>query len=222
MLFPLRRRGLFLTLTLFPALYVLLHLLFTLACSRPRLEVLKYTKRFSQRYAFATFLGPRAGEGPTVPTTETTLTLDADPYFTSIRLLTYQLLHAPKTRPRTGSPAIPFLVLTLPSVPEAQIATLAAEGATIIPIAPLDLPEIFRPQGHEHSRFRDVLAKLRVWQLTQYDRILCLDADTVVLEPLDGIFTDAELNSSMLLQSTEEDSAAVTQVTDLPPPIPST
>lgn len=43
------------------------------------------------------------------------------------------------------------------------------------------------------SRFRDVLSKLRLWQLTQYGK----DADTILLAPLDPIFTDPEISRPM-------------------------
>ena len=37
--------------------------------------------------------------------------------------------------------------------------------------------------------FRDCLVKLRIFQLTQYDRLVYLDADTIPLKSLDSLFT---------------------------------
>ena len=143
------------------------------------------------KYAYATFLGP-----PTIYQSESEADTDSDPYFTSVRLLTYQLLHSPTTRTGARTP-IPFLVLTLPSVPPSHLSTLAAAGATIIPIQPLDLPETFNQRLITHSRFRDVLSKLRLWQLTAYTKIVFLDADTILLSPLDSLFTDPDLSTPL-------------------------
>ena len=169
------------------------------------------SRKHAPKYAYATFLGPS-----TIPTTSPSgSTSDEDPYFTSVRLLNYQLLHSSRIRTRRR-PQIPFLVLTLPSVPASQISTLTAEGATIVPIQPLDLPPAFDQSTIKRSRFRDVLAKLRLWQLTQYDKILALDADTIILSPLDSIFDDPELSTPM--PTLQNDS----NVAGLKTPLPST
>ena len=94
--------------------------------------------------------------------------------------------------------------MTLPSVPTAQIQMLIDEGATVVPIDPLELPAPYQRPGHEHSRFRDVLSKLRVWELTTFERILVLDADTIVMKPLDGVFAEPELNALMPLGTANE------------------
>jgi alpha-N-acetylglucosamine transferase len=148
------------------------------------------SRRHHQKYAYATFLGPPAGPS------SSGLDPNTEPYFTSVRLLNYQVLHSPNTHTRLRPP-IPFLVLTLPSVPASQVATLVAEGATVVPVQPLDLPPTFEQSTIKRSRFRDVLAKLRLWQLTQYDKVLALDADTLILAPLDPIFDDPDLSTPM-------------------------
>jgi hypothetical protein len=104
-------------------------------------------------------------------------------YFTAARILTYQLLHAPETRSRIG---IPFLVLVTSSVPQLQRDRLAKDGATIIPVDSLHTDWVI-PQV---SRWADVMAKLRLWQLTQYSKILFLDADSIVNALMDDIFDD--------------------------------
>jgi alpha-N-acetylglucosamine transferase len=40
---------------------------------------------------------------------------------------------------------------------------------------------------HSSARWRDIMSKLRVWQLTEYSRILTLDG---LQNPLDGIFNE--------------------------------
>ncbi|OCL11244.1 glycosyltransferase family 8 protein, partial [Glonium stellatum] len=141
-----------------------------------------------EKYAYATFLGP-----PTVYESDSASGTDSDLYFTSIRLLTYQLLHSPATR-TAAQPPIPFLVLALPSVPASHLSTLAAAGATIIQIQPIHLPSTFNQPLTTPSRSRNALSKLRLWQMTAYTKLLFLDANTMLLSPLDALFTDAALS----------------------------
>jgi len=198
-------RRLYTSLVLACTLGILVYTLL-IFCSQRALST--SSRKHHQKYAYATFLGPPTGSSfGSDP--------DTEPYFTSVRLLNYQVLHAPNTHTRLPPP-IPFLVLTLPSVPALQLATLAAEGATIVPVQPLDLPPTFDQSAIKRSRFRDVLAKLRLWQLTQYDKILALDADTLILSPLDSIFDDPHLSAPM--PTLQNDSS----LTDLRTPLPST
>jgi hypothetical protein len=70
----------------------------------------------SSNYAIATFLSGG-------------LPYYTDAYLVSARILTYQLLHAPRTR---NSRPIPFLVLYTKAVSEAKKARLNEDGATIV------------------------------------------------------------------------------------------
>jgi alpha-N-acetylglucosamine transferase len=126
--------------------------------------------------AFATLLLPP-------DPSETNLT-EAERYFTSTRILNYQLQHSRSTRSQAK---VPFLVLTTPDVPEYQSRQLAHEGATIIPVPLVHVPDWIKPL---HSIWRSLMTKLRLFELTTYSRILFLDADTFVLHPMDGIFSD--------------------------------
>ncbi|KAB8267262.1 nucleotide-diphospho-sugar transferase [Aspergillus minisclerotigenes] len=125
-------------------------------------------------YAFATII---TGEGDT----ETEV---KDAYFTATRLLTYQLLYSPQTKSRSGH--IPFLVLVTKDVPQEQRDILTKEGATVIPAETLER-EWIHPKW---SRWIDVLAKLNLWRLTEFEKIAFMDADSIILHPLDDIFTD--------------------------------
>ncbi len=183
------------TCTFCTAAYLLLRTLF----SEYSLSISTSSRNSRDRYAYATFLSPRKRPSSSSPSRSTSYSdpdsnSDPNPYFTSVRLLTYQLLHDPRTRTRL-QPSIPFLVLTLPSVPVSQLSILVSEGATIVPIQPLNLPQTF--DQSIIPRFRDVPAKLRLWQLTQYDKILALDADSIILSPLDSIFADPDLSTPM-------------------------
>ncbi|KAE8329362.1 nucleotide-diphospho-sugar transferase [Aspergillus sergii] len=93
-----------------------------------------------------------------------------DAYFTATRLLTYQLLYSPQTKSRSGH--IPFLVLVTQDVPQEQRDILTKQGATIIPA------EILEREWIHHG-------------LTEFEKIAFMDADSIILRPLDDIFTDS-------------------------------
>ncbi|GAT23535.1 glucose N-acetyltransferase [Aspergillus luchuensis] len=125
------------------------------------------------KHAFATII---TGEGDT----ETDL---KDVYFTAARLLTYQLLYSPQTKSRSPTP---FVVLVTDDVPQDQRDTLERDGAIVVPAENLARDWI-HPKW---SRWSNVLAKLNLWRLTEYEKITFLDADTIIIQPLDDIFFD--------------------------------
>ncbi|KAF1997344.1 glycosyltransferase family 8 protein [Amniculicola lignicola CBS 123094] len=149
-------------------------------------------KKAKEKFAYATFLGPPTSRNASAATDAE---LQKDPYFISVRLLNHQILHATKTK--TKIKEAPFLVLVLPAVPRIWIEHLKKEGATVISIQPLDVPDAFDKDFIKNSRFRDVLSKLRLWELTDYDKILYLDADSFLLQNLDGLFTNKALSMPM-------------------------
>jgi alpha-N-acetylglucosamine transferase len=132
----------------------------------------------NSKYAFATFL---AGK-----------TDDADDgaagvnehYFIATRIMVYQLLHAQETRSRNES--IPVLVLVTDHVPEKKRERLRRDGAIVVPA------EYVRADWvkTDTSTWEDVMTKLRLWELTQFERICFLDGDTVLIQPLEGVFHD--------------------------------
>ncbi|QDS70842.1 hypothetical protein FKW77_005190 [Venturia effusa] len=126
--------------------------------------------------AYATFLSTRI----TDPNED-------DTYFTAARVLAYQLLHHESTKTNLG---IPFIVLVAPHVTDEKRKVLADEGATVIPVDLLepDTEENWIQPGEE--RFIDQFTKLRLWTLTQYERILYMDADMLLMKSLDGIWDE--------------------------------
>lgn len=112
--------------------------------------------------------------------------MDSDDYFLATRVLNYQLRHSPATRYR--DPHIPFLVLVTPDVAHNKRKLLAKEGVVIIPIENIVVDWISKGLGS--SSWGSVLAKLQLWTLTDYDRILCLDSDTLLITSLNGVFDD--------------------------------
>lgn len=105
-----------------------------------------------------------------------------------MRLLGYQLLHNPRTY--SGSNDIPFLVLVTPDVSEAQRQILMSDGAIILPVESLRRDWIHPKWG----RWSNVLAKLNLWRLEEYDKITFLDADSILLSPIHDIFEQPTTN----------------------------
>ncbi|KAF1961210.1 nucleotide-diphospho-sugar transferase, partial [Byssothecium circinans] len=109
--------------------------------------------------------------------------LSADNYFISARILVWQLLHSPKTRSRRP---IDVVVLVTPSVSESRRKVLEADGAIIHPV-----DFLHKAWGDfRETRWLDILAKLRAWEMTQYSRVLMLDTDTILREPIESIFEE--------------------------------
>ena len=128
-------------------------------------------------YAFVTLLAPN----PKLD--NKTVTDDEDEYFVGTRVLAYQLLHAPKTGTNTS---IPFVVLATPDVPESKLERLRNDGATVKVVE--RILESWMKPGLE--RWRDMMSKLRMLELTQFEKVLFMDADMYIAERMDGIFTD--------------------------------
>jgi alpha-N-acetylglucosamine transferase len=128
------------------------------------------------RYAFATILATENDlEFPDVE----------EPYLRAARLLTFQLLHNPLTRNRIDN--VPFLILVTPDVPQKHRNILSREGATVIPVESLD-----RDCGSSKwQRWNGVLAKLNLWKLEEYYKIVFLNVDSVIFRPVHDIFEDS-------------------------------
>lgn len=109
----------------------------------------------------------------------------SDPYFVATRMLAYQLLHAQQTR----SPHdIPLLVAVLPDFSPDMRTRLELDGATVVEVKPID----YGWATPDEDRWRNVLVKLRFWQMIEYDKICFLDSDIILTGPLDRIFEEEE------------------------------
>ena len=93
-------------------------------------------------------------------------------------------MHNPETRTNTS---IPFVVLTTKHISERKRARLRKDGAVVIEVDDVALPDWF---SIGNPFWLDVMTKLRVFQQTQYEKILLLDADVLPVRRLDGVFQD--------------------------------
>ena len=100
-------------------------------------------------------------------------------------MLAYQLLHQAETRTKQGTPLV---VIVPPHVSEKKCQTLRQEGATVIRVESLT-PSSWTAHPME-ERWIDQFTKLRLFSMTEYDRILYMDSDMIVIRPLDDIWKE--------------------------------
>ncbi len=115
----------------------------------------------------------------------------------------------------------PLLTLTTDGVDESDRAALQAAGCTILPVAQPELSDAFRSRhsrAAQHAKspftkgekplFHDPLdnfCKLRLWQLTDFERVVFLDADTLVIKNIDKLFGYPEFSGAPNLYETMAD-----------------
>ncbi|KAI9761307.1 MAG: hypothetical protein M4579_001097 [Chaenotheca gracillima] len=136
------------------------------------------------RNAFVTFLG---GLNEKHAGTEGRIDDAEDLYFVACRIMAYKFLHDPKTRTNTS---IPFVVMVTEDVEKFKVERLKRDGAIVIKIDKI-FSEWIIPK---EERWADMLTKLRMFQLTQFDRIMYLDSDMLITRRMDGIFDDEAAN----------------------------
>jgi glycogenin glucosyltransferase len=78
-----------------------------------------------------------------------------------------------------------LVLLATADVTRVGRARLRAQGWSIRDVAPIPSPH---PEAHMLPRFADVFTKLRAWELEEFDRVVLLDADTLVLRNVDELF----------------------------------
>ena len=158
------------------------------------------------KVAFATFLAANANADKEESDAESEAINDEDDgYYLGTRVLAYQLLHS---RSAGTNNSIPFIVICTEDVSKRKRAQLEKDGALIRIVDRLEADWV-----HPGSaRWADVLAKLRLFQMTEWSKILFIDADHLVTAPLDGVFYDeATLTQSTLanLEAIKEDESAL-------------
>ena len=119
-------------------------------------------------YTYATFFASR---NPSVE----------DPYYLAIHSLVYRILWSPHSK----SSKYPFVVFVGDFVPEEQRQLFRGAGAIVRELAPLPWnptdPGVL-------DRWKDLFAKLNMWDETDFSRILFLDADAFPVASIDDMF----------------------------------
>ncbi|KAG9937999.1 nucleotide-diphospho-sugar transferase, partial [Aureobasidium melanogenum] len=136
-------------------------------------------KKVTPNVAFVTFLGAFTGSiDPNKPEND-----DDDGYYVSTRVLGYQLMHS-LTAGTNAS--IPFVVVVTDETHPRKRARLEKDGAIVIEVERIS-PGWAIPGD---PRWKDMMTKLRLFELTQYSKICYIDSDHLVTERLDRIFYD--------------------------------
>ncbi|APR81469.1 Glycosyl transferase (Sulfolipid biosynthesis) protein [Minicystis rosea] len=87
-----------------------------------------------------------------------------------------------------------MVLMVTADVPKRARAKLATQGWMVREIAPVKNPTPAREQLF--PRFDKVFTKLRAWELSDFDKVVLLDADTVVLQNIDELFERPELTAA--------------------------
>lgn len=119
---------------------------------------------------------------------------------------------------RTETEASILVLLTPAAANLSEVTTLERLGATLIQIAPLPVSDGFtkrhsRQAQHDAAPFAkgekpafhdplDNFAKLRLWELDLFRRIVFLDADTLVVRNIDKLFGYPEFSAAPNLYET--------------------
>lgn len=104
-------------------------------------------------------------------------------YFRATRTLLFQLRHDPATRDPLSRPV---LLIATSEVSKSALDQLAYEGANIRVVE-----NITSIHGvGEDNRWRGLYTKLRIWELEEYDRVLLLDSDQMLVKPIHEIWDD--------------------------------
>ncbi|KAI5238607.1 nucleotide-diphospho-sugar transferase [Aureobasidium subglaciale] len=108
-----------------------------------------------------------------------------DHYFMATRILGYQLLHQPSTKTQKK---IPFVVLVTKDVKQDRRDLLTGDGATVLQVENVDVDTTWIVG--EMPQWKDLMTKLRAWELVKYDLVAFLDGDFILNRCMDGIFDD--------------------------------
>jgi len=85
----------------------------------------------------------------------------------------------------------PMVLMLTPEVRPATRARLAEEGWVLRDVEPIANPNASAQQML--PRFGAAYTKLRAWELVEYDKVVLLDADTLVLQNVDDLFDRPEI-----------------------------
>lgn len=87
---------------------------------------------------------------------------------------------------RVGS-AYPLVVAVTDGIGPEDRALLEADGCLLREVEPLRPPSGLR-ESYANARFAEVWTKLGVWGLTEFERLVVLDADMLVVRDMDELF----------------------------------
>ena len=92
-------------------------------------------------------------------------------------------MHQPETRSNTS---IPYVVVVSSEVSQSKRARLEKDGAKVVVVDTISDPKWL----DTWRQYQGVMTKLRVFQQTEYEKMLYMDADMLVTRRMDAIFED--------------------------------
>lgn len=89
-------------------------------------------------------------------------------------------------------PKYPFHLLVSPNLSEQTYFLLEKSGIPIIRITPIKNPILNDPKDRRYYNY----SKLNMWNMTQFDKIVYLDADMLIMHNIDELFEKKNLSST--------------------------
>ena len=89
-------------------------------------------------------------------------------------------------------PKYPFHLLVSPNLSDETFFLLEKSGVPLIKITPIKNPILNNPKDRRYYNY----SKLNMWNLKQFDKIVYLDADMVVMHNIDELFGKPNLSST--------------------------
>ena len=114
-------------------------------------------------------------------------------------------MHQPETRSNTS---IPFIVVVSTEVSPSKRARLEKDGAKVVVVDTISDPEWLDTK----RQYQGVMTKLRVFQQTEYEKMLYIDADMLITRRMDAIFED----ESTKIQQPNKDKDSQNEMASLP------
>lgn len=111
-------------------------------------------------------------------------------------------MHQPETRSNTS---IPYVVVVSKEVSQSKRTRLEKDGAKVVLVDSISDPEWL----YTSRQYQGVMTKLRVFQQTDYDKVLYMDADMLITRRMDAIFEDeaVKIQQTKKDKNTEEEKA---------------
>lgn len=106
-----------------------------------------------------------------------------DDYLKGLLVLCYSL--------QKSNPRYPFLLLTASSLSRPVLNKLEANNISVRMINPLESPI----RGWTHRRWRSTYSKLRIFEQTEYEKIVYLDADMLICKNIDELFDKPHMSA---------------------------
>ncbi|KAG1801499.1 glycosyltransferase family 8 protein [Suillus plorans] len=89
---------------------------------------------------------------------------------------------------RSVESAFPLIVMVTPTLPQDVRSVLERRGISIRPVESLRPPEGKHSLSTHDARFADTWTKLRAFELKEYERVVLMDADMIVMRNMDELF----------------------------------